>query len=286
MSQVDSLELSKVLELFDGLRDNPSKRMEICKYVEENNLIAVFGYGSLLWNQIRHVNDMIYNCTLEGYRKGFICEDIIYRGTKRFTGLTMGLEEDSQSYVKGALLIATAHQIIPFVEAFLERETPTIINGVRMNIYRYDFVKVILPDGITCGYALTCIVNEKSEFHMNPRLTLDQQAKKMALAYGQNGTNLQYLQRAIYTYEQLKLKDSCTDELEELFRQVIFYRQNLPTTGQDLLRIYDELSTMEERQRTVNSYALVACQASVEPWLHRSMCIQRLFSQVEQPQSA
>ena len=286
MNEIEFWELDETLQSLDGLHENPSKRMEICKYVEENNLIAVFAYGSLLWNPVEYVEKRICNCTLEGYRKGFICEDFIYRGTKRFTGLTMGLEEDSQSYVKGALLIARAHQIIPFVEAFLERETPTIINGVRMNIYRYDFVKVILPDGITCGYALTCIVNEKSEFHMNPRLTLDQQAKKMALAYGQNGTNLQYLQRAIYTYEQLKLKDSCTDELEELFRQVIFYRQNLSTKDQDWLRIYDELSTMEERQRTVKIYALVACQASVEPWLRRSMYIQRLCSQVEQPQSA
>jgi hypothetical protein len=30
-----------------------------------------------------------------------------------------------------------------------------------MDIYEYDFVKIILPDGINHEYALTCIVNKK-----------------------------------------------------------------------------------------------------------------------------
>ena len=278
--------MDQTLQLLDGLRDNPSKRMEICKYVEENNLIAVFAYGSLLWNPVKHVDSITFDCTLQGYRKGFLCEDFIYRGMKSVTGLTMGIEEDPNSYIKGGLLVSTGHNIIPFLQAFIEREAPISVNGIKMDIYRYDFVKILMPKGMKDEYALTCIVNEKSAFHLNPKMTLDEQAKKMAIAYGQNGTNLQYLKRALETYKELQLKDSCTDELEELYHKVILCRKNLPTSAQDWLRIYDELQTMEERQRNMKVFALAGCQASLEPHLRRSICIQRLYSQDDTPRSA
>lgn len=280
------LELDQTLQLFDGLHENPSKRMEICKYIERKNLIAVFAYGSLLWNPVDYVDQMICNCTLQGYRKGFICEDFIYRGTKSFTGLTMGIEEDPTGYIKGGLLVSTASNIIPFLKALVKRETPANVKGIKMDIYRYDFVKILMPDGMTDEYALTCIVNEKSTFHLHPQLTLDEQAKKMAISYGQNGTNLQYLQRAIQTYNQMQLTDSCTNQLEELYRKVMFCRENLPKNEQDWLRIYEELQTMEERQQNMKVFALATCQANVEPYLRRSICIQRLCSQVDTPQSA
>jgi cation transport regulator ChaC len=275
MFSTESTKLDETLKLLNGLHDDSSlsKRKAICNYVRENGMIAVLAYGSLLWNPIEYVDTMICNCILHGYAKGFICEDFVYRGTTNFTGLTMALQEDSDSYVNGALLIPNANQIIPFLRAFVERETPTNIYGTKMDIYRYDFVEIVMPDR-SIQYALTCIVNKKSLFYLNPQLTLDEQAQKMAIAYGKNGTNFQYLQRALKTYRDYGLNDSCTAELEDLYAKIISCRQNLPINDQKWLDIYDELQTLEERQQVVTSQNLATFQASIAPYPHRSICLQ------------
>jgi cation transport regulator ChaC len=279
MTKTDLAELDETLKLLNGLHDNLSKRIQICKYVEDNGIIPVFAYASLLWNPIEYVDQMIVDCTLYGYRKGFICEDFIYRGTMNFTGLTMGLQEDPHSNVNGVLLISNANQVIPFLKAFVERETPTSINGTKMDIYQYDLVKIIMADGISSQYALTCVVNTNSLFYLNPQLTLEEQAQKMARAYGQNGTNLQYLQRAIQMYHKFNLNDSCTAEIEDLYDKIILCRQSLSINDQKWLEIYDELQTLEERQKIVATQTLVAFQTNIEPYLHRSICLQELCSQ-------
>ena len=280
MLSTEISQLDEMLQLLNGFHDDSSafKRTNICDYVRKNGKIAIFAYASLLWNPIEYVDKKIWNCILHGYAKGFICEDFVYRGTTDFTGLTMGLQEDSDSYVNGALLISNGDQVIPFLKAFVERETPTSINGTKMDIYRYDFVKIIMPD-YSVQYALTCVVNRNSSFYLNPQLTLDEQAQKMARAYGKSGTNLQYLKRAIETYCSYDLKDSCTAELEDLYNKIILCRQSLPENDQKCLEIYDELKTLEERQEVVRSQRLTTCQASIAPYLHRSICVQQLFAQ-------
>jgi hypothetical protein len=161
----------------------------------------------------------------------------------------MGFKKDSNRTVNGALLISSADRVIPFIQALVARETPSGVNGTVMDIYTYDFVKICMPDGISHQYALTCIVNPDRLFYLNPQLTLDEQAQKMARAYGQNGTNLQYLQRLINTYQKFDLQDSCTCEIEDLYDKVLLYRQNLSISDQKWLEIYDELQTWEERQK-------------------------------------
>jgi cation transport regulator ChaC len=242
-------ELDKTLQSLNGLHDDSSSsiREVICNYVRENGMIAIFAYASLLWNPIEHVAETIYNCILNGYAKRFICEDFVYRGTTECTGLTMGLQEDPDSYVNGALLISKADKIIEFLRAFVERETPTSINGIKMDIYRYDFVPIVKPDG-SIQYALTCMANKKSSFCLKQQLTLDQQARKMAIAYGNNGTNLQYLQRALDSYSEHGLKDSCTDKFKDLHNKINSCREKFQDDVKNWLKEYDELKTPEERQ--------------------------------------
>jgi len=278
-------ELNETLKLLNGLHDDSCerKRNEISEYIEKNGQIAVFAYGSLLWNPFDHVDKMIFDCTLHGYKKGFVCEDFVYRGTMDFTGLTMGLQEDLYGTVNGALLISNADRAIPFLKAFVDRETPVSINGTVMDIYTYDFLKIIMPDGISHQYALTCVVNTKSSFYSSRKLTLDEQAQKMARAYGQNGTNLQYLRKVIDMYDKFNLHDSYTSEIENLYEKVILYRQKLSINDQKWLKIYDELQTLEERQKVAKSKALVEFQTSLESYLHQSVYLQQIWQQFYQP---
>ncbi|CAF4184397.1 unnamed protein product, partial [Rotaria sordida] len=53
----------------------------------------------------------------------------------------------------------------------------------------YDFLEILIPDGLTTEYVLTCIVNIKSLFHLNKQLIIEEQPNKVGPAYGINAAN-------------------------------------------------------------------------------------------------
>jgi cation transport regulator ChaC len=246
---MDYNELDETLKLLNGFDDDLNKRNEIINLIKENGRISIFAYGSLLWNPICHYNYFIPNCTLKNYKKGFFCEDFIYRGNCSFTGLTMGLIKQLNEYVNGVLLVSTKNKIIPFLKSFVQRETPLHYNGTLMDIYQYDLVQIKLPDGITNEYAITCIVNQKSLFYLNKQLTLDQQANKIGQAYGKNGTNFQYLQKLKLIYQKLNINDSFSNHFEDLYQKIILFRIGLSIHTQKWFQIYDQLQLLEDNQQ-------------------------------------
>jgi cation transport regulator ChaC len=279
---MDPLALDETLKLLNGLHDDLSKRNNIIKYIQENRKISVFAYGSLLWNPIGPINEIISDCILHQYTKGFFCEDFVYRGTTCFTGLTMGLQKDLQGTVNGALFISNGDQIIPFIKAFVKRETPINFNGTIMDIYSYDFVKVIMPDGINIEYALTCVVNIKSQFYLNQQLTLTEQAYKIGQAYGLNGTNFQYLEKLTNIYRQLNIYDTFTSDLKDLYDKVMLYRQSLSNNDHKWLQIYDQLQTLEERKEAVKTQSPVAFEAIIQSYSYSSVYFQTTNQQSQQ----
>lgn len=255
---MDYIELDSTLKLLNGLNNDILKRNEIINLIKENGRISVFAYGSLLWNPIEHFNNLISNCILNNYKKGFFCEDFIYRGTTCFTGLTMGLIKELNSHVNGCLLISNdENNIIPFLKSFVRRETPINYNGNIMDIYIYDLVKIILPDGIHFEYALTCIVNKKSLFYLNKQLTLDEQAIKIGQAHGINGTNFQYLFKLKNIYQKFNINDSFSQYFIHLYDKIISYRLNLTLNTQKWFEIYDQLQNLEERKDALNKQNLL-----------------------------
>lgn len=142
----------------------------------------------------------------------------------------MALKEHPNGLVHGCLFTSYGKkQMNLLIKSFLQRETPSHPNGTIMDIYEYDFVEIIHPDGQTKEYALTCLMNKKSLFYLNKPLTIEEQAFKIAQAYGINGTNVQYLEKLIHIYQILNIKDSFTDDFEDLlvklenFVQVLQY---------------------------------------------------------------
>ena len=184
-------------------------------------------------------------------KKDFFVKIFIYRGTKDFPGLTMGLIKDSNAFVNGILFRSTNEKIIPFIKSFVKRETPIDFNETIMNIYTYEFVKIILPDKINVEYAITCVVNPNSLVYLNNKLTLKEQAIQIGQAYGINGTNFQYLDKLTFIYQQFNIQDSFTNILEILHYQSICYRQSLSTNIQKWFLIYDQLQTLEQRKQAV-----------------------------------
>jgi cation transport regulator ChaC len=248
-----SRDLDEALKLLNGLESDPTKRANIVEYVREKGTIAVFAYASLIWNPFEHVEQIIPNCVLTGYTKGFFCQDFIYRGTMDCMGLTMGLKPCENGFVKGYMLMSGIQRLIQFINAFIQRETPIDFDGTKMDIYTYDFLPVIMPDGKTIEWALTCVVNCDSHFCLPIVHSIEQQAKIIGRCYGINGTNLQYLQNTMNTYRQLDLLDTFTEELEQLHVAVLLYRQHLDTHDRQWLDRFDQLTTKDERRLEMES---------------------------------
>lgn len=245
---MDVDELDKTLKLFNGFTQNEEKRRRICNYIKDNKRISIFAYGSLLWNPIGFYDEFIPNSILNDYKKGFYCEDFIYRGTSCFSGLTMGLEFELNQCVHGALFVAFETNLVQFLKSFIQRESPRNYEGLSMDIYEYDFVEVYLPDKDQFEYSITCIVNKKSVFYLNNRLSIDDQAKKIGQAYGTNGTNFQYLNKLKLIYHKLNINDSFSAQFEDLYEKILEFRSNLTLNQHQWLQIYDQLQSLEENQ--------------------------------------
>ncbi|CAF0751808.1 unnamed protein product [Adineta ricciae] len=273
---MDYSQLDESLKLLNGLHNNPSKRNEIISSIKKNKRISIFAYGSLLWKPIEHIDEMISNCVLPDYQKGFYCEDFVYRGTLDFKGLTMGLIKQSSSFVHGALFVAFNEEIIPFIKSFVKRETPVHYNQTIMNIYTYDFVKITLPDRNTTEYALTCVVNSQSLFYLKEHLTLEEQSLRIGQAYGINGTNFQYLDKLVDVYRQLKIQDTFTDILQDLHMKVLLYRQSLTLNVQKWYQIYDQLQTLEQRKEATKAITII------QPFLYHSDYLEDVNKQTNQ----
>ncbi|CAF3314572.1 unnamed protein product [Rotaria socialis] len=245
--------LDNALKQLNGLNSDPTKRANIIEYVKLKGTIAVFAYASLIWNPFEHVEKIIPDCSLTGYSKRFLCQDVIYRGTKDCMGLTMGLKPCENSFVKGYLLISGIDQLIPFIEAFVHRESPIDVDGVKMDIYTYDFLPVLMSDGNTVEWALTCVVNCLSQLYIPVTLSIEQQAEIIGRSYGINGTNFQYLKNTLNTYRILALIDTSTEEMQQLYDAVLLYRQQLIEEDRQWLEAFDQLSTKDERQLAIES---------------------------------
>lgn len=243
-------QLDEQLKLLNGFGDDSSKRKSVLDYICDNGKIAVFAYGSLLWNPINYVNEIVHNCRLNGYIKGFICYDCVYRGTRDFHGLTMGLRNDDDHFVNGALLISSGDEIIPFIDALIKRDAPAISDGNEMDIYRFDFLDIMMPGGIECQKAFTCVANENSRYYAGNKLTVDQQAEIIAQASGRNGTNLEYLKTLCSKFLELKITDSSTSDFYQLYEKILYRRQGSWMKEQkQLLTMFDGLATTEERNQ-------------------------------------
>ncbi|CAF3899615.1 unnamed protein product [Rotaria sp. Silwood1] len=267
MEQMSALD--EALKLLNGLNNDSLKRANIIEYLQMKKTIAVFAYASLIWNPFEHIEKTIPNCCLMGYTKGFFCQDFIYRGTQDCTALTMGLKSCQNGFVKGYLLMSSIHQSIPFIEAFVKRETPIDVDGTKMDIYTYDFLPVLMPDGNTIEWALTCLVNCQSQFYISTILSIQQQAEIISRSYGINGTNFQYLHNTLNIYQNLGLVDTFTEEIEQLYATVLLCRYKLAEQDRQWLDTFDQLLTKDERQLAIKSQKIKNIQIKSRHLLNR-----------------
>lgn len=129
--------------------------------------IHVFGYGSLP-DQPHYPPDEISKAYLWGYSRDLCCKSA-RSGTQKYTGLTLGLDENPEGIVPGAILTYRApnpEQLCEMLEAFAEREVVK-----EMPIYKFAMVEIEKEDGRK-AMALACVADTKSPGYVGDALSI------------------------------------------------------------------------------------------------------------------
>ncbi|WIY23388.1 gamma-glutamylcyclotransferase [Parasedimentitalea psychrophila] len=163
----------------------------------------VFGYGSLLWNPGFPVARQEV-ATLQGYARSFCMSSIHHRGSEETPGLVLALDAVEAAHCTGlALAVEAGHEDRTLAElrerelissAYLERDLAVdLASGETVTAVTY----VIDPDHVQyCG-----------------DLSLEAQARIIAVAVGGRGPNPEYLFNTAAHLAEIGLRDADLDWL-------------------------------------------------------------------------
>jgi len=174
--------------------------------------LYIFAYGSLMWNPIIHVEKDQHIGYISGYQRQFCINMPFFRGTPENPGLMLGLVEHPQSICHGKILQLNKNLITTELPLLFLRELST-------TIYIPQWVNVRLSAD-TSLRALTFIIDQE-ESRLNNQLTLDQQAKRIALAEGDVGSNRDYLFNLAQHLKEYKIIDEDIFHLVDLVTKYI-----------------------------------------------------------------
>jgi cation transport protein ChaC len=225
---------------------------KIISEIETSEKIRAFGYGSLI--TYAHTEDVTNSspAVLNGWSRGMVCFDTFYRGTPENPGLTMGLDEGTESdKTFGAVLETqldpsdmkkTTDRVIDYIEKFGARERPP-----NMPIYTFQLQQVDLIGGDKVN-AITCVADCQSELYVGQMLSLEEKAEIIAKSMGNpegrdigKVTDLDYLKGVI---------DSSIDQnipvesnLHDLYLLSVMIRENLSPEIQERLEEYEPVNS-------------------------------------------
>lgn len=167
--------------------------------------LAVFAYASLVWRPCFPSASTV-SATLNGFKRCFCVWTVQARGTVAHPGLGLGLVA-SHDICQGHLLTVAPEHFTSALAAMWEREMLT-------GVYQPVWLPVHTPAG--SERALTfCIDTTHPQFA--GVLPTEEQARLIANAAGQLGTNRQYLDETVASLREYGLTDP---DLETLARAV------------------------------------------------------------------
>ncbi len=144
--------------------------------------IYIFAYGSMMWNPLFEPLDR-HTATLVNFRRSFCVWSQVSRGSAEVPGLALGLEQVNGTSCQGIVFQLSPGKAMSDLKATWERELFTAV-------YQPKWLKVT-TDGREI-YAIAFIVDTNHPQYA-PRLGLDDTARIIIQAVGENGTCLDYL---------------------------------------------------------------------------------------------
>jgi cation transport protein ChaC len=171
-----------------------------CIDIAEPGDVWFFAYGSLMWDPGFEPAE-VRPALLRGWRRRFCVASVIYRGTPRAPGLSLGLDRGGSCRGR-ALRIAEADR--PRVLAYLaEREMPE-------EIYSCRKVRLETPQGPLAAYTL--LVNRDHALYVGT-LTPDAMAARIARSSGARGPNRDYLEQTVRHLDELGIAEGALHRL-------------------------------------------------------------------------
>ncbi|NRB20244.1 MAG: gamma-glutamylcyclotransferase [Rhodobacteraceae bacterium] len=163
----------------------------------------VFGYGSLLWNPGFPVARQEV-ATLQGYARSFCMSSIHHRGSEEVPGLVLALDAVQAAHCTGlALAVEAGHEDRTLAE-LRERE---LISSA----YLERDLEVALASGETVT-AVTYVIDPDHVQYCGD-LSLEDQARIIAVAVGGRGPNPEYLFNTAAHLAEIGLRDADLDWL-------------------------------------------------------------------------
>jgi cation transport protein ChaC len=153
-----------------------------------------FAYGSLMWDPCFPFVERA-PALLRGFHRSFCVRSLHYRGSAEAPGLVLGL--DRGGACRGYAFRIARQDRGAAAAMIAERE-------MDRDIYRCRKFPVRIPAGSVSAHAL--VVQRTSELYLG-RLPVEEAARRIALARGNRGANLAYLEDTVAHLDQLGIKD-------------------------------------------------------------------------------
>ena len=157
--------------------------------------IWVFGYGSLIWDP-RFVPLETRDATLEAHRRSFCFWTTMGRGTPEQPGLGLAIVPGGGP-VQGLAYRLDPASIDDVLEALWLRE-------MRAGVYHAEWKRMETPDGDV--HAIVYVANDDHPNYVGD-IALEDQARIMAKAKGENGRSYEYLGNLVKEFRRLDITD-------------------------------------------------------------------------------
>ncbi|HLZ65079.1 MAG TPA: gamma-glutamylcyclotransferase [Aliidongia sp.] len=156
----------------------------------------IFAYGSLMWDP-GFPTEAIAPAEIEGYSRAFCVRSRGHRGTPDRPGLVVGLTPGGRC--RGLAIKAEERHKASTLE-YLWRREMDLADG-----YAPRRVTALCDDGRRIE-ALTFVADLDHEAYAGP-LSVEETARRIAVAHGDRGSNRSYLERTLAALERLGIRD-------------------------------------------------------------------------------
>ncbi len=170
----------------------------------------LFAFGSLIWKpEIEHVAEA--NGVLEGWHRSFCLRQFRFRGSQRFPGLMMSLDEGGEC--RGVLLQLPEEDLETQLDRLFRREFTVKPNS---HVPRW----LTVQSDVGPVPALVFVMNRNSPLYA-AGLSLDEVADVLAKSCGHLGTGAEYLLNTVTQLELRGMHDPVLWRLQELVAERI-----------------------------------------------------------------
>jgi len=156
----------------------------------------VLAYGSLIWDPSINVT-RFRRATLSGWCRRFCLDQPFGRGSADNPGLMMAIDRrDPDDFCVGVAMLIPADRVETETTYLFRREMMT-------GAYKPGFFEMATPQGPIMAMAFC--VNRQNERYRN--LPEPEIARRIALASGPVGTNIEYLENLVADFDTLNIAD-------------------------------------------------------------------------------